>query len=64
MPRIVLLAMPVICWIRWMLTPAAAASQTISSRLAWASAQRRSLSSASDKGEGAMKRTLTRIRAA
>ena len=64
MPRIVLLAMPVICWIWWMLTPAAAASQTISSRLAWASAQRRSLSSASDKGEGAMQRTLTRIRAA
>jgi hypothetical protein len=61
MPMIVVLAMPVICWIWWMLTPAAAASRTASSRMALASAQRRSFSSAAVSGEGAMQRTLAGI---
>jgi hypothetical protein len=54
----VALAMPVICWIWWMLTPAATASRTTSSRLATASAQRLSSSSAAEADDRAICGTL------
>lgn len=50
--------MPVICWISRMLTPAATASRTTSSRIAFTSAQWRSLSCAFVADERAMYRTL------